>query len=599
MTIAGPSFALPALAEFYARGGSPVDVVAAAYRRVREAEGNPIWITLIPEAEARDRAKRLEDDPSARSLPLFGVPFAVKDNIDAAGTDTTAACPAFAYRPERNAAAVQRLLDAGAILIGKTNLDQFATGLVGTRSPYGEVRNAFNSAYVSGGSSSGSAVAVALGQVSFSLGTDTAGSGRVPAALNNIVGLKPTCGRVSTTGMLPACRSLDCVSVFALTCSEALRILEVIEGHDAADPYSRRVGDRALRESPVIGIPGREQLEVFGDSESASLFAQAVERMERLGARIVSVDLAPFRAAGELLYGDARVAERYASLEDFLTAHPDGVLPVTREIIEGARRFSAADAFRAQYRLAEIAARTAPVWERIDALALPTTPTVFTREQVAASPVKRNAELGIYATFVNLLDLAAVAVPSGLRANGVPFGISLVAPAGSDRPLCALGERFHALTGMKAGATQLYPQFSSVAQPAVTGRHRIAVVGAHLSGQPLNKQLTERNATLVRACRTAPLYKLFALPGVPPARPGLVRDDEQGGSIELEVWEMGAAEFGSFVAAIAAPLGIGTLRLEDGAQVQGFLCETYATRGAEDITSFGGWRAYLARGRSA
>ena len=597
MKDAPPLFALNALAAHYAAGGSPVDVVKEAYGRMRDCASNPIWITLVPEAQALQRAEELARDSAARKLPLFGVPFAVKDNIDVAGVKTTAACPAFAYVPDKSAQAVQRLVDAGAIFIGKTNLDQFATGLVGTRSPYGEVRNAFNPAYVSGGSSSGSAVAVALGLVAFALGTDTAGSGRVPAAFNNIAGLKPTLGRVSTRGVLAACRTLDCVSVFAPSCGDALKVCEVMEGHDRADPYSRRVADAPLRSTPVIGVPPVDTLEWLGDAQAAACFNQSIERLKGLGARIVPVDFEPFREAGRLLYEGPWVAERHASVGDFLNDHPGDVLPVIAEVINAAKRFTATDSFRAQYRMAEIACTTAVLWETIDALLIPTAATIFTRAQVEESPVQRNSELGLYTNFVNLLDLAAVAVPAGLRTNGLPFGITLVGRAGSDRGLCALGDLFHAATGMKLGALGVNIPFEgrplAKAGASTDERIQIAVVGAHLSGEPLNHQLTDRGGRLVKATRTAARYRLYALADGPPARPGLVRDEENGVPIELEIWELGEGAFGSFTAAIPAPLGIGTLELEDGSPVKGFLCETYVLPQATDISSFGGWRSYL------
>jgi len=591
------AFDLATLRAAYRSGLTPADAVRAVYRRVRAAGDNPIWITLVAEEQAMTRAAeiiRLSPD----SLPLYGIPFAVKDNIDAAGMPTTAACPDFAYVPEVSASVVECLTAAGAILIGKTNLDQFATGLVGTRSPYGEVRNALHPDYVSGGSSSGSAVAVALGLVSFALGTDTAGSGRVPAAFNNIVGLKPTRGLVPTRGVVPACRSLDCVSIFAGNAGDARLVLEVVQGTDALPHRSRQIAGQPAPEGLRLGVPRPADLEWFGDAESPALFARAVECLERLGAALVPVDYTPFREAAMLLYGGPWVAERYAGIREFFESRPDALLPVTREIIGGAAKYSAADAFAAQYRLAEIAAATAPVWKEIDALILPTTPTIYTREEVAQSPIATNANFGLYTNFVNLLDLAAIAVPAGARGNGLPFGISFIAPAGSDRWLCELGARYHASWGSSMGATS-WPVpaaadarvSQSAGKDGIKGGIRIAVVGAHLSGQPLNRELTRRGARLIGTARTDSAYRLYALATTPP-KPGLIRSDG-GVAVELEIWELGESEFGSFVADIPAPMAIGTLTLADGSAVKGFLCEPHATRGAEDISAFGGWRAYL------
>ena len=615
-----PANALPldiaTLSAAYRGGLSPLEVIATVYERIRATGDNPIWITLTPETEARSRARALMAEPAAKQLPLYGIPFAVKDNIDVKGLPTTAACAAFAYEPSRHATVVERLLAAGAICIGKTNLDQFATGLVGSRSPYGAVSNALNSAYVSGGSSSGSAVAVALGQVSFSLGTDTAGSGRVPAAFNNIVGLKPTRGSVSAAGVLPACRTLDCVSIFTGTCADAALVLGVAAGPDAADPYSRSLPARTGRAAPVIGVPRAEQMQWCGDAESQQLFLQAVERMERLGARIVSVDFAPFIETGRLLYGGPWVAERYAAIRDFFRAQPQELLDVTRSIIADAERYSAADVFLAQYRLAELKAQTEPLWQDIDALCIPTAPTIYTAEEERREPIALNSNLGLYTNFVNLLDLAGIAVPAAWRRDELPFGISLLAPAGFDHWLCELGGAFHAGTGLPIGATSWMPPRQSANAPTppaatkaiqtsqTTQDHasdspvpagvQLAVVGAHLSGEPLNYQLTERGARLLRTTRTTPHYRLFELPDSKPPKPGLVRSGQgDGTAIEVEIWELAEREFGAFVAAIPAPLGVGTLQLADGSCVKGFICESHATQGARDISSYGGWRAFI------
>jgi allophanate hydrolase len=545
------------------------DSILEVYRRIETNAANPVFIHLVAKAKALERAREVEKLP--RELPLWGRIFAVKDNIDVEGLPTTAACAAFTYTPERTATSVRKLLDAGAILIGKTNMDQFATGLAGTRSPYGACRNAFDPAYISGGSSSGSAVAVALGMASFALGTDTAGSGRVPAAFNGLVGLKPTRGIVSTSGVVPACRSLDCVSVFAPTCTEALQVLDVIEGSDPQDPYSRSGEPIAVPTSSFrFGVPAEP--EFYGDSGYARLFAQAVLKLRHLGGTPVEVDFAPFMEAQELLYGPW-VAERISALEKYL----DDMLPVTRQIIEQGSKVTARELFTAQHRLAELKRTTEKLFTTFDVLVVPGAPTIYKISEVEAKPVELNARLGHYTNFVNLLDLAAITLPAGLRGDGLPFGITLIGPAFSDRSLAALGARFNGEKKIRVSETAV----------------KIAVIGAHLSGMPLNKQLTDRSARLVRATRTAPVYRLFDLG----EKPGLVRH-AQGMGIEVEVWEMPLRHFGSFVRGIPPPLGIGTLELEDGEKVKGFLCEHYAVEGREDITRFGGWRAYRKYGGS-
>ena len=546
----------------------PVAAVARAYARIEALRGNPVFLHQVPKAEALARAR-------AASGPLAGLTFAVKDNIDVAGLPTTAACPAYAYTPEKSATAVQKLLDAGAVLVGKTNLDQFAAGLVGTRSPYGAVKNAFHPEYISGGSSSGSAVAVALGLADFALGTDTAGSGRVPAAFNNLVGLKPTRGLVSNAGVVPACKSLDCVSVFASGCHGALRVLEAIQGYDAADPWSRRAAPVAFRGGALrVAVP--RQPEFFGDREYARLFAEA---LDRLGGERVEVDFAPFAAAQALLYDGPWVAERLAPLADFVAAHGADIHPATRAVLESGRRASGVDAFRGLHRLAELKREADAVWEAADVLAVPGAPTIYRIAEVEADPLALNSRLGIYTNFVNLLDYAALTAPAGFRADGLPFGITLIGPAFSDRALAALGARF-------LGEPEI---------AAPSGAVRVAVVGAHLSGMALNGQLTGRGATRVREARTGAAYRLYDLAD---GRPGLLRDGH-GACIAVEVWEMPAAGFGSFVAQIPPPLGIGTLALEDGEEVKGFLCESYAVAGRREITSFGGWRNYLQSTRGA
>lgn len=563
------------------------------------------WISIEPAAWLRERAAALDALPeSARAtLPLLGVPFAVKDNIDVAGRETTAACPAFAYTAQETAGCVQRLIDAGAVYVGKTNLDQFATGLVGVRSPYGIPVNTFDPSRVPGGSSSGSAVVVAAGLVSFALGTDTAGSGRVPAAFNNIVGLKPTRGRVSAHGVLPACRTLDCVAVFAPGCDDAGDVLAVISGEDARDAYSRAVPAtlppraRALA-GARLGVLREEDREFDGDAQAAAAYQRAIATARALGAEIESIDYAPFAEAAALLYQGPWVAERYAAIRGFIEAQPGELHPVTRAITEGARAYSAVDAFEAAYRMQALRAQCARVWRApaaLDALLLPTAPTHYRLADLEADPIGPNTRLGRYTNFVNLLDLAAVAVPGGLREDGLPFGITLMAPAFHDERLLDLGARLQAALNRHAGARGLpVPAAGTQVEAAPPASFDLAVVGAHLSGMPLNGELTALGATLRRSAATAACYRLYALPGTSPARPGLVRVAQGGCSIALEVWSMSAEAFGRFVRTVPPPLSIGTLRLDDGSEVQGFLCETVALAGAEDVSAHGGWRAYCA-----
>ena len=537
--------------------------------------------------------------------PLAGMRFAVKDNMDVAGIATTAGCPAFASKADTSAQVVQQLLNAGAALVGKTNLDQFACGLNGTRSPFGAVPNAFNPAYVSGGSSSGSAYVVASGQVDFSLGTDTAGSGRVPAGLNNIVGLKPSRGLISTRGVLPAAQSVDCVSIFACTVATAVQVLESAMGHDPLDAYSRQLtlASEAFPSSFQFGVP--DQLEFFGDTLAEAAFQEALLRLQAMGGTAVKLDFAPFKQAAQLLYGSALVAERYTAIRPFFDKHEAEVIEPVRSIIAEGRQYSAADLFDAQTQLKLLGQRADALWAGIDLLLVPTAPTHYSVASMLQIPVELNRRLGEYTNFVNLLDYAALSVPSAMRADGLPFGITLIGRCGSDWQLAELGQRYHHLTGLTQGATAVpLPAPQAIKGLSVKassqGSVRVAVVGAHLSGMPLNSQLTERGATLVGTASTAVDYRLYALPGTTPAKPGLLRVAAgQGSAIELEVWDMPLQHYGSFVALIPAPLGIGTLTLLDGSSVQGFVCEAEALHGANDISHWGGWRAYMASLQSA
>ncbi|QOY85584.1 allophanate hydrolase [Paludibaculum fermentans] len=548
---------------------TPAERIRKAYERIRQRGAAPIWISLLPEEDVIRRTESI--DPT---LPLAGLTFAVKDNIDLAGLPTTAACPAFAYTPQRSATVVRLLEEAGAIAIGKTNLDQFATGLVGVRSPYGICTSVFSEGYISGGSSSGSAVSVALEDVDFALGTDTAGSGRVPAAFNNLIGLKPTRGIFSMTGVVPACRTLDCVSVFARDLTLAERVFRIAAQPDPEDWSTRTFQDPGDTWSGTrfrVGVPAPAQLEFFGDNESRRLFEAAVARCERAGGQRVEIDYEPFRAAAELLYSGPWVAERLAALEDFARDHAEEMHPVTRKIITSAGTLTAVQAFQAAYKLGELKSKTAAVWNSIDFLLLPTTGTIYKVEEVEADPLRLNTNLGFYTNFVNLLDLSALAIPAGFRPNGTPFGVTLIGPAMADLALARV-------------AARLLPEQCV----------QVAVVGAHLTGQPLNSQLTSRGGTLVKTCRTSPDYRFYALANSTPAKPGLIREEGfDGPGIEVEIWSVPVSEFGSFVALIPSPLGIGTLRLDDGTQVKGFICEPAGVTGAREITSLGGWRAYL------
>lgn len=580
----------------------PSAVVARVYDEIAREGERPVWIALVGKEENLERARSLESNPAARTLPLYGIPFAVKDNFDVEDMPTTAACPAFAHPATQTATVVQKLLDAGAILIGKTNMDQFATGLVGTRTPYGICSSVFDSKFISGGSSSGSAVAVARGLVSFALGSDTAGSGRVPAAFNNLVGLKPTRGLLSTHGLLPACRTLDCVSIFAETCADAARVFAVARGLDSADPFSRAPapGDGAAPWSATaefrFGVPSK--LEFFGDSAAAARFVAAVEALTELGGTALEFDYQPFAEAASLLYKGPWVAERLAAIREFLAADPETVDPTVGAIIRGGAKYSAVDAFEASYQLEALRRQAESIWNRTDFLLLPTAPTHYTIEQVLADPIALNANLGTYTNFVNLLDLAAVAVPAGFKPNGLPFGVSLIGKAFTDDGLLRIADRLHRrLSSTLGGSERDLASVAAIASPrAPAGCVLMAVVGAHLAGQPLNWQLTERKARLVAATRTHGDYRLYALANTAPPKPGLVyQPGFAGEGIEVEVWAMPEDTVGSFLNGIPPPLALGTIRLSDGSQVKGFLCEPEGIEGAREITHLGGWRRFLSQ----
>ncbi len=557
------------------RSGSltPRSLIDRVLARIEAAGENNVWIHLLSRDELYAHADRLNGH-SPETLPLYGIPFAVKDNIDLAGAPTTAACPEYSYLPQQSAFVVQRLLDAGAIPIGKSNLDQFATGLVGVRTPFGTARNPYSSDHIPGGSSSGSAVAVASGLVSFALGTDTAGSGRVPAAFCNLFGIKPTKGLLSTSGVVPACRSLDCVSIFALDADDGARVLEAAQGYDNSDPFSRRCQPTPQQSghSFTFGVPAADELEFFGNVEYAALFKQAVARLERLGGIKHEINFRPFREAARLLYEGPWVAERYAALREFIETKPESFFPVTREIIATGVNPTAVDAFTASYRLQALRREAEAVWAEIDLLLTPTAGTIYRIDEVEAEPLRLNSNLGYYTNFMNLLDLSALAVPAGFTPGGLPFGITLAAPAFNDDYLLAIGTRF-----------------SSVADQEPL---QVAVCGAHLRGLPLNHQLLELGGRFIREASTAPCYRLFALESVPP-KPGMLRSPDGGAAIALEIWELPAAGLGRFLTAIPAPLGLGKVELDDGSQVTCFLVESAAVEGSHEITAYGGWKSYL------
>ncbi|WP_449350117.1 allophanate hydrolase [Streptomyces shaanxiensis] len=538
--------------------------VRAAYDRVEAVDRPEIWIDLRPQEEVEREARAIDERlAQGEQLPLAGRLFAAKGNIDVAGLPTTAACPSYAYHPEADAPVVAELRAAGALVLGTTNLDQFATGLVGTRSPHGAVRNAYDPSRISGGSSSGSAVAVALGIVDFALGTDTAGSGRVPAAFNGIVGLKPTRGLVPTTGVVPACASIDCVTVFARTLPEAEQALAHMTTSTAPSLPGRRPGPWR------VAVPPREQLGEL-DEGWAEAYEAAVRQLTAAGASVRELDLTPFTEAAAMLYEGAFVAERYTAVGAFIdkaTAEGDRTLdPTVAAIITRARDLPAHQLYADLDRLAALRTRALEELSDADALLLPTTPGHPTLAEVAADPLGANARLGRFTNSTNLFDLAAVAVPSG-EVNGLPFGVMLIGPAHTDERLARI-------------ATLLQPET------------RLAVVGAHLTGQPLNPQLLALGARLDRTTTTAPVYHLHALRTDPP-KPGLVHVGDGGAEIEVEVWRLPADGLGRLLTLLPRPMTLGKVQLADGSEVPGFLCEPSALVNAADITAHGGWRPYL------
>jgi allophanate hydrolase len=601
-----PAFDIASLLNFYRNGGSVAEIIERVFSRIAEVDDPGIFIHLADRAQVLAEAAKLGAFDPAK--PLFGIPFAVKDNIDVAGMPTTGACPDYAYLPGSDATVVRLLRKAGALVIGKTNLDQFATGLVGVRSPYPIPKNAIDPKLVPGGSSSGSAVATAQGMVCFALGTDTAGSGRIPAGLNNIVGLKPTVGALSTTGVVPACRTLDCVSIFALTVDDAWSVFSVAARPDASDAYSTTVPVTGFGSAPAtltIGVPAMGDLKFFGDTAMEAAYGAALSMLTDLGHRLIEIPFADFYKVADLLYEGAWVAERYAAVKDFFDAHEDKFHPVTRKIYGGARSLSATDAFNGFYALQALKKRLAPVISSIDLFCVPTAPRHYTVAELEAEPIRENSRLGTYTNFVNLLDMCGIAVPTGTRQDGLPASVTLLAASGKDGLTATLARDLHGLSKLTLGATgwpQPVPGLVQ-AEGAADDLIEIVVVGAHLSGMPLNHQLVELGGKFSRAASTSADYRLYALAGTVPPKPGMVRAIKgQGTEIDVEVWRLTPGSFGRFVAAIPAPLGIGTISLADGSAAKGFLCEQVAVEdGAVDISHHGGWRAFcaeLARGKS-
>ena len=584
----------------YDAGLRPAELMSGLRDKAQQYQSHNIFIHLLTDDELSPFIQNLESMDRA-ATPLWGVPFVVKDNIDIAGIPTTAACEAFSYTPDKTATVVQKLIDQGALPLGKANLDQFATGLNGTRSPWGACGNSFDASLVSGGSSSGSAVAVALGLACFSLGTDTAGSGRIPACFNNLVGVKPSRGLLSASGVVPACRSLDCVSIFALHCDDANAVLAAAEGFDSTDAYSRhnRFDNRehayGLQDGKLtLGVVAKENLEFFGDTHYAKAYQDAVDALEGAGVELVEIDYTPFDEVARLLYEGPWVSERYIATLPLIKEQPEALFPVVRDIVAGGEALLATDLFRAQYRLNELKQLCTNELKSVDALLTPTAGRLFSIAEMQADPVKHNSQLGYYMNFVNLLDMAAVAVPAGFTEHDLPFGLTLSAPALSDRWLLSIAKRLHALKPGTLGATgQPMPPLT----PDTASRGDmvdVVVCGAHLEGLPLNHQLLERGAILAESTHTSSQYKLYALDGGSVKRPALVRVGEQEGSaIEVEVWQLPSSEVGSFLAGIPAPLGLGKVQLADDRFLTGFIAESCALDSAQDITHLGGWRAFV------
>ncbi|KXS36781.1 MAG: allophanate hydrolase [Halomonadaceae bacterium T82-2] len=590
------------LARYRANALTPRELIDTLLADADARGFDPAWITRLTREQLEPYLERLEaTDP--QTLSLYGIPFAIKDNIDLAGVPTTAGCPAYAYTPDESAFVVRQLIEAGAIPLGKTNLDQFATGLVGERAPdiYGVPGNAFDGERIPGGSSSGSAVTTAQGQVSFALGTDTAGSGRVPACFNNLFGIKPTLGLLSTAGVVPACATLDTISLFALSADDANAVLSVAGEYDPDCAWSRRhdfaVAGQAYGEAPGrfrFGVPLESQWQT-DDAYTAGM-RRAVDTLEALGGIKVELDCTPLLAAARLLYEGPWVAERYHAVRELIENRPDALHPVTRQVIEGGGKPRAVDAFDARYQLAEYKRQADALLAGVDVVLAPTTVTHPTKAEVAAEPVAVNSRLGTWTNFMNLLDYSALAVPTGFTDAGLPFGVTLFGPAFADLTLLSLGRALERRLDLPLGATGVARAPLPALPEAHDGTLELVVCGAHLDGLALNHQLTRRGAIKVATTRSSANYRLYALAGGPPARPAMVRDDANGAAIEVEVWRLPIDGVGSFLAGIPAPLGLGQVELEDGQWKCGFICAAGALEAdgpAEDVTRFGGWRGWL------
>ena len=592
-------FTLSSLCESYASGTCPTAIIDEIFNRLNSVNDPGIFIHLRDQNSLRNEAAALGSfDPD---MPLWGIPFVAKDNIDVAGIPTTAACPEYAYTPTVDAFVITKLRAAGAILIGKTNLDQFATGLVGLRTPYSAPLNAIDPEIVPGGSSGGSGVIVGHGIVTFSLGTDTAGSGRVPAALNNIVGLKPTLGALSASGVVPACRTLDTVSIFAMTVDDAYAVFATARGFDPSDAYSKHFKHQNLTRYPMpvrIGVPDSATIKFYGDKIQQDAFDRDIAILADSGATIIYVNFSPFYAIAEMLYEGAWVAERYTVIEDLLMKNPDAIHLVTSKIIRHSESLSAADAFRGIYRLAELKRAAEPLMAELDMICVPTIPTFCTVSDLKKDPVTPNSMLGTYTNFVNLLDLCGITVPTAPRSDHRPASVTLLAAAGKDAAVATIAREFESDCFRNMGATAHPVPNPAVLPDSPSDQIELAVCGAHMKGLPLNWQLTDLGATFARKAQTSTDYTLYALPDCQPARSGLVRTNgPEGREIALEVWSLPKIAFATLITLIPAPLVIGSIELSNGSFVKGFLCETSGINGAKDITNFGDWRLFLAQKR--
>ncbi|QIA64984.1 allophanate hydrolase [Vibrio astriarenae] len=589
-TVAEP-MTISGLREAYLNGELNAEQFLRGKLEQVRADSSNAWLSVISDqqldAYLADLAKQ-----DIEQLPLFGVPFAIKDNIDLQGLDTTAGCEAYRYQPTESAYVVKQLIKAGAVPLGKTSLDQFATGLVGTRSPWGAVNNSFDPQYISGGSSSGSAVAVATNQVCFALGTDTAGSGRVPAAFNNLYGLKPSKGLLSCSGVVPACRTLDCVTFFTKSAEDLSTLYQVGASYDESDCYARYAIEQGLEATTQfsglrVGVPSDEQLKFFGNEEYRKLYAQSVARLESLGAEVIPFDLSPFIEAANLLYQGPWVAERYAAIESFFNSNQEQCLDVIQTIVGGARNLSAADTFKAMYQLQAFKVKCDQLMDDVDAVLTPTAGTIYTIDEVNNDPIALNSNLGYYTNFMNLLDYSAIAMPAGFTDAGLPFGVTLFAQAFQDEALIALGKEWQQAMNLPLGATQVELESSESVD--------LLVCGAHMKDLALNHQLIELGANFKQRTTTSENYSLYCLAGGPPLRPGLVRTPNKGEKIEVEIWRVPKKQLGALLVQIPHPLGLGSVEIDSGEWVKGFICEGIGIEGAEDITQTGGWRHFLTR----